>query len=138
MISKLIKIGCLFLLLIGFKGTLIAQNQSKADSLEQIFIRLPNPETELGLLKQLCIEQMDSEKKLMYSQKLILLAKENDSLHYLFGGYQEIGNAYLNKGELTSAIENYVLAAEYADQKESQRDLALNYQSILQKINGAL
>ncbi len=130
MTSNLIRICCLSLLLIGFKGTLIAQNQSKADSLEQIFIRLANPETELGLLKQLCIEQMDSEKKMMYSQKLIDLAKENDSLHYLFGGYQEMGNAYLNKGELTSAIENYVLAAEYADQKGSQRYLALNYQSI--------
>ncbi len=115
---------------LAFQVSLVAQNQSKADSLEQIFLDVPNPETELSLLKQLCIEQMDSEKKLTYSLELIHLAKANDSLHYLFGGYQELGNAYLNKGELSTALENYVLAAEYADQKESQRDLALNYQSI--------
>ena len=115
---------------LALQVSLVAQNQSKADSLEQIFLGTPNPETDLGLLKLLCIEQMDSEKKLKYSQELIDLAKANDSLHYLFSGYQELGNAYLNKGELTLAIENYVLAAEYSDQKESHRDLALNYQSI--------
>lgn len=118
------------LLLLTLQVSLVAQNQSKADSLEQIFLRLANPENQLGMLKQLCIEQMDSEKKMMYSQKLIGLAKENDSLHYLFSGYQEMGNAHLNKGELTLAIQNYVLAAEYSGQEESQRDLALNYQSI--------
>jgi len=81
-------------------------------------------------LKQLCIEQMDSEKKIRYSHILIDLAERQDSLNYLSSGYQELGNAYLNKGEFTSAIEYFVMASEYADQKERHRQLALNYQSI--------
>jgi len=117
-------------LALAFQVSLVAQNQSKADSLEQIFLGLSNPVSKLGLLKQLCIEQMDSEKKLKYSQELIVLAKANDSLQYLSSGYQELGNSYLNKGEFSSAFENYVLASEYADQKESQRDLALNLHSL--------
>lgn len=130
MIVHVLRKYSFLLLALAFQVSLIAQNQSKADSLEQIFLGIPNPETELGLLKQLCVEQMDTEKKLKYSQELIDLAKANDSIHYLFGGYQELGNAYLNKAELSSALENYVLAAEYADQKERHRGLALNYQSI--------
>ena len=130
MIVHVLRKYSFFLLALAFQVSLMAQNQSKADSLEQIFLDISNPETKLGLLKQLCIEQMDTEKKLKYSQELIDLAKANDSLHYLFSGYQELGNANLDKGELTLAIENYVLAAEYSDQKEVHRDLSLNYQSI--------
>ena len=53
---------CIWMVL-GLNLSLMAQNQPTADSLEQIFLSLENPVTELHLLERLIVEQMDSDKK---------------------------------------------------------------------------
>ena len=81
----------------------IAQNQQIADSLESVYLKGVDEEWELELLDDLVYNQSDSDKKLIYCQRLIDLATERDSTQYLYSGYLEMGNASFQKGEMIAA-----------------------------------
>ena len=130
MILRILRRTICIWLVLGLNLSLMAQNQPTADSLEQIFLSVENPVTELHLLERLIVEQMDSDKKLRYSEMLIDLAEKNDSLQYLFVAYQSVGNSYMNKGDYIAALESFSEAAKYANQNGGSEDLSLNYMSI--------
>ena len=116
---------------IFFTGMLSAQNQSIADSLESIYLDGVEPDIELSILNKLVIRLNDSKKKLKYSQELIDLASDKDSLHYLYSAYLERGNAFFYKGEMTSAIESFIKSAEYASREGSERRLITAIQNLI-------
>ncbi|TDD95279.1 adenylate/guanylate cyclase domain-containing protein [Flavobacterium cellulosilyticum] len=107
------------------------QNQKLADSIEIIYLKESyNQKDKLKILKQLSVNETDTDKKLTYSLELIQTAKTLDSVDYLFSGYLEKGNALRLKSDLNQALESYFQGARIAVKKKQKRDLGLIYISI--------
>ncbi|MDP3354070.1 MAG: adenylate/guanylate cyclase domain-containing protein [Flavobacteriaceae bacterium] len=105
-----------FLLLYG-------QNQKLSDSLELVYkSKAFNSQDELKILKEISESQTDTEKKLIFSLKLIETAKKLDSSTYLFSGYLQSGNTFRLKSDLTKALESYFKAAKIAVDGELKRE----------------
>ncbi|MCH3882419.1 MULTISPECIES: adenylate/guanylate cyclase domain-containing protein [Tenacibaculum] len=92
------------------------QNQKESDSLKKI-LRTNSYERKdkLKNLRWISQEETNPDEILIFSKELIESAKEMDSVDYVFSGYQQMGNAYRLKSELTKALENYFTAAEIAE-----------------------
>jgi class 3 adenylate cyclase len=85
------------------------------DSLETIYVNNKyNNTNRLSLLQELCRNHPDVEKKINYSDELLLAAQELDSANYVYTAYLEKGNALSQKGDLTLAIDNYLKAGDLA------------------------
>jgi len=110
--KEMLGILCFFLF---FSISVYAQDRKLIDSLEIKFInREFSQENKLYILRQLSKYHPDIEKKIFYSDELILAAQELDSVEYFFYAYLEKGNALSQKGDLTRAIDNYLKAGELA------------------------
>lgn len=113
-----------FFLLFGFLMT--GQNQSVADSLEQIHREgLFEEKDHLRILDDLIREHPDPEKQLMYGNEMIHRAIEIDSISALYWGYVHVGNALRLKGELTLSVENFFRAGEIASEMGDKRKVGL-------------
>ena len=95
--------------------TNFSQDQKHSDSLKII---LKNNTYErankLGILKDIADNETDTDEIIVYSKELIESAKEMDSVKYLYSGYLQMGNAYRLKSDLTTALENYLIASKIA------------------------
>lgn len=110
-----------FLLL--FTHNLIAQDQSIADSISQIYKKGSfEQKDQLRLLNELAFNESDVEQKLIYSEELIRVSLERDSLERVYVGYYMKGNALILRGDGSQALESYLKGAEYA----SKANLNLN------------
>ena len=107
-----------------------AQNQRVTDSLEAAYLNGVDEDIELLVLDDLVYNLTDSAKKLKYSQILVDLATERDSLQYLYSGHLEMGNAYFHKGEMFDAVESFIKSAEFASREGNKRRLATSFSSI--------
>ncbi len=124
--SLLTVISCLSII-----GSLLAQDQQLADSLETIYVNGNYEEAKkLELLKDLAIKHPVSEAKIKYSNELLSIAKAMDSSQYFYTAYLEKGNALVDKGDLQKAIENYISAGDIALNENNNSGLAMIYGSI--------
>ena len=95
---------------------LYGQDQNKADSLETIYARGNfSKEKELFLLNEISYNQLEIDKKIAFSTKLIEKATAVDSIKKMISGYLQLGTAYRLKGDLSEALQNYFKAAELAE-----------------------
>jgi len=112
-------------------GSLLAQDQQLADSLETIYMNGNYEEAKkLELLEDLAIKHPVSEAKIKYSNELLSIAKAMDSSQYFYTAYLEKGNALVDKGDLQKAIENYISAGDIALNENNNSGLAMIYGSI--------
>lgn len=107
-------------LLIGFfclcPVNTFSQDQKYSDSLKNVLkINAYERSSKLYILTQIAQEETDPDEILIYSKELIESAKEMDSVKRIFSGYQQMGNAYRLKSDLTKALENYFTASEIAE-----------------------
>jgi adenylate cyclase len=103
-----------------------SQDMRQIDSLEKIFVNGEfSKEKKLGLLKKLSIDHPDIEKKIKYSNELLLAAQEVDSAYYFYFAYLEKGNALSQKGDLALAIDNYLKAGDAALNQKNTLGLAV-------------
>ncbi|WP_227009123.1 adenylate/guanylate cyclase domain-containing protein [Christiangramia fulva] len=105
---------------------LYSQDQVTADSLEMVYSKTNLPAAEkLKVLYYIASNETDPSTKLRYSQELIKLSKETDSLKYLGYGIYERGNAYKLRGDFGEALQNYFDMAKIANSLDSKRFLAV-------------
>ena len=96
-----------------------SQNIILSDSLErELKSGKYHGKDKLDILKDLAQEETDVDKQLRYSQQLIIGAKELSIPKLEFDGYLYQGNAYQQKGDLTTALESYFKASKLAKEKE--------------------
>ncbi len=130
-IAKFNKKACFLLGFFILCGIMNSQNQKISDSLENIYKR-GNYESQdkLKIIKQLAVNETDTEKKLAYSLLLIQTAKELDSVDYLFQGFLEKGNALRLKSDHSHALESYFQGAKIATEEKQKSRLGSIYIAI--------
>lgn len=107
------------------------QEMSSIDSLEQIYVTGNySKEDHLKILKLLSQNHQNTEKRLEFCEELIKNAKRMDSLSFRFHGYLEKANTLQKKGDLSLALENYLIAAEIATDENDNLLLGKTYGSI--------
>jgi len=112
-------------------GLALSQNEQLADSLEHIYENeLFSKDQELMLLRNLCENLTDTDKKIAYGKDLIDKATESDSSYYVMIGLLEIGNAYRLKGDLQPALNNYFQSAKVAADKGFKKQAGAIYVAI--------
>lgn len=100
---------------------------SETDSLENTFKSDKfNKEDELNLLLELLNTSDDPQKLLFYSNILIEKAAQLDSIHYLFNGHLQKGNAFRMTSDLSKALEEYLIARQIASQSKNELNLAIS------------
>jgi len=120
-------LGFLFFICINSYG----QNQKKADSLELIYSSGNYAkEDRLLILRDLASYHIAPVKKLAYSEELIGLAQELDSVNYLWDGFMLKGNALRNKGDHIKALESHFDAERIAREEKSDLKLGQSYITI--------
>ena len=103
-----------------------SQNQALADSLENIYTSGDyEAKDQLKILKELTVNQGDTEKYLALSNELILTAQKLDSTAYILDGNVEKGHALRLLGELSKALESFFMAAKIAIETQSNLDLGI-------------
>lgn len=107
-----------------FSSNLYGQDVPTADSLE-IAYKQGNyiKQDQLKILRQLVLNHEDPQKKLTFSNELILIAQALDSINYLYDGYLQRGNALRLKSDLTQALDSYFQAAKIAIDEKLNRQL---------------
>jgi class 3 adenylate cyclase/Tfp pilus assembly protein PilF len=107
------------------------QSQAETDSLEQVYLEGAfKSEDSLELLNMIVAGYQDPQKILQYGKALVEVAQRQDSSQRLFQGYLQIGNGYIRLGNQVDALENYFLAANYADSTGSVSRLGTIYVTI--------
>ncbi len=110
---------------------MFSQNEQLADSLEHIYEnKLYGKDQELMLLRDLCENLTDTDKKIAYSEDLIEKASKSDSSYYVISGLLEIGNALRLKGDLQPALNNYFQSAQVAADKGFKKQVGAIYVAI--------
>ncbi len=113
------RLGFILFIYSGIYG----QNQKLVDSLEIVYNGDFEEVNRLNILSQLSDKSIDPEKKLNYSIELIETASKLDSIQYLFNAYLNKGNAFQRKGNLSQALENYLISAKITDDKKTNREI---------------
>jgi class 3 adenylate cyclase/Tfp pilus assembly protein PilF len=107
------------------------QTQTGLDSLEQVYLQGTfKPEDSLKLLNLIIYRFQDPQKLVQYGKEMVTVAQRQDSVHRLYQGYLQLGNGYIRLGNQLEALENYFLAANYADSTGSASRLGSIYVTI--------
>lgn len=106
---------------------LVAQDQKTADSLIAIKRESLPDSVQLDILRNIAFYHTDPEIMLAYTDSLLDLAREKNSLLYLNKGYYQKGNAYRLKGNLSKAGEYYFKSAKIAEDINFQNGLGAAY-----------
>ena len=107
------------------------QNQKFADSLESIYLSGNHTKKDrLIILSGLAKNHIIPQKKLAYSEELIGLAQEIDSINYLYDGLMLKGDALRNKGDHMEALESHFRAERIAKAENSDLKLGQSYIAI--------
>ena len=125
--SRFIFVAIFFFLI--SKG--FSQNKSTIDSLENKYLtqNLSIPE-QMSLLSDLAIDHPDPSRSLLYSDKLFLLAKSQNSTRDIIKALQLKGNALGKKGDLSQALEVYLQGVDLAKEINDTKSLGGFYTSI--------
>lgn len=93
-----------------------SQDQNQIDSLKIVLKNNKYKRAQkLTILKEIAEFETDPNEIIIYSKELIESAKELDSVHSIYHGYLQMGNAYRLKSDLTMALDNYFIAAKIAE-----------------------
>ena len=84
----------------------------------------------LKILGNLALNHTNPEKQLAYSEELIGLAQELDSIDYVWKGFMHKGNALRNKGDHINALESHFQAERIAHEEKSDLKLGQSYIAI--------
>ena len=123
MTSSYLKYFAFLLILFGFESN--AQNQFQADSLIEVYNKLPEGDTaRFNLLKEIANNQNDPRQKLKFASKLIEEAKKIKSLRYLHHGYVNEGQAYRLMGDFNVAIYSLFKALAIAEEDQYDKGIA--------------
>jgi adenylate cyclase len=100
-----------YYLIIGFFSftfTIISgQDQKVADSLVVLYNSGLYQDEEVVILLNIAINEMNPDRRLQFSQKLIERASKDSLFDFLHKGYLEKGNALRDKGNFALALESY-------------------------------
>ena len=108
-----------------------SQDAKRGDSLEAVYTQGTYREQDkLKILEGLAINHNDPEKALTFSIELIETAQALDSLQYLFSGFLAKGNALKLKGDYNRAMENFILAAEIADDQKTNLERGIIFDAL--------
>ncbi|MBO3117685.1 adenylate/guanylate cyclase domain-containing protein [Winogradskyella sp. DF17] len=112
-------------------AVLTAQNKTKADSLEQIYLtKSLSVEEELDVLGKLAQYSPDIDKGLKYSEKLLQLARSQNSIDDQLQALLQKGNSLTRKGDLSLALQTYLEGVKIADSSKKQELLGASYIAI--------
>jgi class 3 adenylate cyclase len=121
----------------GFLGfilcvqTIRPQDKFKADSLEQLYLtKTLSILEQLDVLTRLAQNSPDPDKSLLYSEKLIALAKSQKSDSILVDGLLQKGNALTLKGDLSLALQSFFEGVELVEESNDLEKLGLFYVAI--------
>ena len=114
-------LALIFLPLVGY-----SQVWTDTDSLEQAYMQKQYAQEEkLSVLKYLARHHESNDKKIYYSEQLIIASEEMDSVQREFEGYISRGHALINKGEFTVALDDYFSASKIANEIGNDENLAV-------------
>ena len=100
------------------------QNQSKADSLELLYITGNYEKADrLELLLDLAGEHPNPDKALQFSEELLRSAKAVDSTQFILWAYLQKGNSLTLKGDLSQALESYFKGVKITEEEGSDIDM---------------
>jgi class 3 adenylate cyclase len=97
-----------------------AQDQKMADSLVLIYESGNYAEDELVLLNNICINEQNPDRKLFFTDVLINKASKDSLIKFLYSGYLHKGNALLDKGNNSQALQSYFKSMDYANRSGLQ------------------
>lgn len=118
----------LFICLLCIVSAVNAQeDRNLIDSLEKVYLNknLSNSE-KLSVLNELLKRVEEPQKLLQYSNLLIEKATQLDSINSLFTGHLQRGNAYRMTGELSNALEDFLIARRMAKTAGDDLNLAIS------------
>ena len=115
-----IRITLVFILTI-ISHVCFAQDQTVADSLENIYNSSKKAKQNLEILKELSENSVEPYKKLKFSNELLEIAKKKAATKYFFPGFFHKGNALVTIGDFSEALGSYFKAASVA---KNEKDLA--------------
>jgi len=95
-----------------------------------------DPSQHLELLRQISISNPDPEESLKYSNLLLKEAIRMDSSRYIYSGYLRMGNALMDKGDLSKALESYFKAVDISNARGEKRELGNLYTEIAAVYSG--
>jgi len=131
MLTKIIKLIILLGLLVSNSLCIYAQNKSEADKLEQEFLtKNLSLQEQMETLAKLAQDSPDFDKGLLYSEKLLQLARSVDSTRFVLQALTQKGNALTRKGNLSLALEVYLEGIDLAKTVDHKRSLGANYVAI--------
>lgn len=114
-----------------FCSAVFSQDAKLADSLEIVYKQGTYKEQDkLKILEGLALNHNDPEKQLIFSSELLETAQDLDSTDYLFIGFLHKGNALKAKGDYSMAMENFILAAEIANNHNINRERGMVYDAL--------
>lgn len=125
--NQILKKACVILsFLLVFAVQIFGQNQKIIDSLEQVYVSGSyDQEQQLSILRKLINKHNDFEKTISFSDELIRISTDLDSLQYLYPAWVQKGNALTRRGNLSEALECYFHAAEIASDEKTDFNLGL-------------
>ncbi len=110
-----------YYLLIGFfcliSTITFGQEQKLADSLVILYNSGLYEEEEEVILLNIAVNEMNPDKRLLYSEKLIYRAYKDSLFYYLHKGFLEKGNAQRDKGNYAPALESYFESIKFASRE---------------------
>ena len=120
LLSNQIKNNYKAYLLIGFFVLFttfsFSQNQRKSDSLKKVLKdNSYDRKDKLRILSDIAYYETDIDEMISYGKELIASAGEMDSLKMQISGYLQIGQAFSQKGDLTTALEELLKGAKIAN-----------------------
>jgi class 3 adenylate cyclase len=129
--SFVCRAALIFLAVLHFSTPVLCQDQRLADSLQQVYQEGEyEGEALLKLLYEIAFNQPDPERKLQYTDLLLMEADAAGSEEYLFNGYLQRGNALTYTGDLSEALESYFNAEALAQKWKSLPDLGRTYVAV--------
>ncbi|MFT4830733.1 MAG: adenylate cyclase [Psychroserpens sp.] len=118
-------------LLLMFCMVNYGQNQKLADSLEQVYSSGDyKKEDLLSILRGLAHNNQNPDKSIQYSEILLQKAKQLDSVNSVISAYRIKGSALRLKGDLSKALESFLLGAKIALDEKNSRELGKLYITI--------
>ncbi len=113
----------IFILLLFCWSSASAQQQSKLDSLKEVFSSEPGMRTNAGHLLEMAKEETSPDSILKYSGLAIENFKSSDSIHLLQDAYRTHGAYLREKGEYDKSLNFLFKAAELAEERNDLTDL---------------
>lgn len=106
---------------------LLAQDQKIADSLIAIKREKLPDSVQLAILRDISFYHTNPAVMLAYTDSLLDLAREKNSLLYINKGYYQKGNAYRLKGNLSKASECYFESIKIAEKIDFRNGVGAAY-----------